>query len=82
VPRQAIPDAFAEHAFEEADHPEQLTAWMDKHGFLEGGEAGSVPASQETINTLAFCWRAAVHEPRDVQATRAAVDRRPAGAAC
>jgi Iron-containing redox enzyme len=59
--------AFAEHAFEEADHPDLLVAWMDKHGFLEGGEAGSVPATQDTINALAFCWRSAVHEPHDVQ---------------
>jgi hypothetical protein len=58
---------FAEHAFEEADHPDQLIAWMDKHGFLEGAEPGSVPATQETINNLAFCWRSAVHEPHDVQ---------------
>lgn len=58
---------FAEHAFEEADHPDQLIAWMDKHGFLEGVEPGSVPATQETINSLAFCWRSAVHEPHDSQ---------------
>ena len=58
---------FAEHAFEEADHPDQLIAWMDKHGFLEGAEPGDVPATQETINNLAFCWRSAVHEPHDHQ---------------
>ncbi|HEY0986301.1 MAG TPA: iron-containing redox enzyme family protein [Kofleriaceae bacterium] len=58
---------FAEHAFEEADHPDQLVAWMSKHGFLEGTEAGGVPATQETINNLAFCWRSAVREPHDVQ---------------
>lgn len=58
---------FAEHAFEEADHPDQLITWMGKHGFLDGIEPGSVPATQETINNLAFCWRSAVHEPHDVQ---------------
>jgi hypothetical protein len=58
---------FAEHAFEEADHPDQLVAWMSKHGFLEGTEAGGVPATQETINNLAFCWRSAVREAHDVQ---------------
>ena len=58
---------FAEHAFEEADHPDQLVAWMSKHGFLECTEAGGVPATQETINNLAFCWRSAVREPHDVQ---------------
>lgn len=58
---------FAEHAFEEADHPDQLLAWMSKHGFLEGTEAGGVPATQETINNLAFCWRSAVRESHDVQ---------------
>lgn len=58
---------FAEHAFEEADHPDQLIAWMGKHGFLADTEPGGVPATQETINSLAFCWRSAVHEPHDVQ---------------
>jgi hypothetical protein len=58
---------FAEHAFEEADHPDQLLAWMTKHGFLDGMEAGAVPATQETINNLAFCWRSAVRESHDVQ---------------
>jgi hypothetical protein len=58
---------FAEHAFEEADHPDQLIAWMEKHGFLEDAAPGEVPATQETINNLAFCWRSAVHEPHDVQ---------------
>lgn len=58
---------FAEHAFEEADHPDQLIEWMGKHGFLEGVEPGSIPATQETINTLAFCWRSAVHESHDMQ---------------
>lgn len=58
---------FAEHAFEEADHPDQLLAWMAKHGFFDEIEPGSVPASQETVNNLAFCWRSAVREPHDVQ---------------
>jgi len=58
---------FAEHAFEEADHPDQLIAWMTKHGFLAGNEAAALPATQETLNSLAFCWRAAVREPHDVQ---------------
>jgi hypothetical protein len=58
---------FAEHAFEEADHPDQLVAWMTKHGFLVGGEAANLPPTQETLNSLAFCWRAAVREPHDVQ---------------
>jgi hypothetical protein len=58
---------FAEHAFEETDHPDQLIAWMGRHGLLADAEPGSVPATQETINSLAFCWRSAVHEPHDVQ---------------
>ena len=58
---------FAEHAFEEADHPDQLIGWMKEHGFLNGTEAGAVPATQETINTTSFCWRSALREPHDVQ---------------
>jgi len=58
---------FAEHAFEEADHPDQLIAWMKAHGFLNGTEAGSVPATLETMNTLSFCWRSAMRDPHDVQ---------------
>jgi hypothetical protein len=58
---------FAEHAFEEADHPDQLIAWMNKHGFLNGTEAGGVPATLETMNTLSFCWRSAMRDPHDVQ---------------
>jgi hypothetical protein len=58
---------FAEHAVEESDHPDQLIAWMKQHGFLNGMEAGSVPATQETINWLSFCWRSALREPHDVQ---------------
>jgi hypothetical protein len=58
---------FAEHAFEEADHPDQLIAWMTKNGFLENVEAGGVPATLETVNCLAFCWRSAAREPHDVQ---------------
>jgi Iron-containing redox enzyme len=58
---------FAEHAFEEADHPDQLIAWMDKHGFLDSSNPEGVPATQETINNLAFCWRMAMREPHDVQ---------------
>ena len=58
---------FAEHAVEEADHPDQLLVWMSKHGFLDGIEPGSVPATQETLNCLSYCWRAALREPADVQ---------------
>jgi len=58
---------FAEHAFEEADHPDQLITWMGQHGFLDGTEPGATPATQETLNSLAFCWRSAVREPHDVQ---------------
>ncbi|HEU4730500.1 MAG TPA: iron-containing redox enzyme family protein [Kofleriaceae bacterium] len=58
---------FAEHALEEADHPDQLIAWMTKHGFLDDVEPGGVPATQDTLNNLAFCCRAAVREPHDVQ---------------
>ena len=58
---------FAEHAFEEADHPDQLIAWMGQHGFLDGTEPGATPATQETLNSLAFCWRSAVRETHDVQ---------------
>src|SRR5262249_55168987 len=52
---------------DEADHPDQLIAWMSNHRFLDGIEPGGVPATQETINNLAFCWRSAVHEPHDLQ---------------
>jgi Iron-containing redox enzyme len=58
---------FAEHAFEEADHPDQLIAWMGQHGFLDGTEPGATPATQETLNSLAFCWRSAAREPHDLQ---------------
>jgi len=58
---------FAEHALEEADHPDQLIAWMGKHGFLDRVEAGGVPATQETLNSLAACWRSAVRESHDMQ---------------
>jgi hypothetical protein len=58
---------FAEHAFEEADHPDQLIAWMGQHGFLDDTEPGAEPATQETLNSLASCWRSAVREPHDVQ---------------
>lgn len=58
---------FAEHALEEADHPDQLIAWMKEHGFLNGAEAGSLPATLETINTLSFCCRSAIRDPHDVQ---------------
>jgi hypothetical protein len=46
---------FAEHAFEEADHPDQLIGGMKKHGFLNGTDAGAIPPTQETINTTSFC---------------------------
>lgn len=58
---------FAEHAVEEADHPDQLMAWMTLHGFLDGGDPATQLPTQETVNNLAFCWRAAVREPHDVQ---------------
>jgi hypothetical protein len=58
---------FAEHAVEEADHPDQLLGWMTKHKFLESADVGGAPATQETLNSLAFCCRAAVREPHDVQ---------------
>ena len=58
---------FAEHALEEADHPDQLIAWMKVHGFLNGTEAGSVPPTLETMNTLSFCWRSAMRDPHDLQ---------------
>jgi hypothetical protein len=55
---------FAEHAFEEADHPDQLLAWMEKHGYET---ETLVPPTYETLNSLAFCWRSALHDPHDVQ---------------
>ena len=58
---------FAEHAFEEADHPDQLIKWMNLHGFLNGTEAGSVPATLGTMNTLSYWWRSAMQDPHDVQ---------------
>jgi hypothetical protein len=58
---------FAEHAVEEADHPDQLLAWMNMHGFLDGTEAAGAPATRETVNNLAFCCRSAVREAPDVQ---------------
>jgi hypothetical protein len=58
---------FAEHAVEEADHPDQLITWMVKHGFLDGPESTVQPATQETVNNLAFCCRAALRETPDVQ---------------
>jgi hypothetical protein len=58
---------FAEHALEEADHPDQLILWMKEHGFINETEPGDVPATQETLNCIASSWRSAVHEPHDVQ---------------
>jgi heme oxygenase-like protein len=58
---------FAEHALEEADHPDQLIAWMKEHEFLKDEEPGGIPATQETLNCTAFSWRSAMHEPHDVQ---------------
>ena len=58
---------FAEHALEEADHPDQLIAWMNERGFLKGAEPGTVPPTQETANCTAFSWRSALREPHDVQ---------------
>ena len=58
---------FAEHALEEADHPDQLIAWMNEHGFLKGVEPGTIPPTQETANCTAFSWRSALREPHDVQ---------------
>jgi len=58
---------FAEHAVEEADHPDQLLVWMEKHGFLDGPNAEIAPATPETLNNLAFCCRSAVRESPDVQ---------------
>lgn len=58
---------FAKHAVEEADHPDELIAWMKEHGFMEGVEPGGVPPTLETMNTLSFCWRSAMRDPHDVQ---------------
>jgi hypothetical protein len=58
---------FAEHALEEADHPDQLISWMKEHGFLDGAEPGVVPATQETLNCTAFSWRSAMYEAHDLQ---------------
>ena|ERR1700751_819907 len=53
---------FAEHASEEADHPGQLAHWMHKHGLLESEDADPLPATAETIDSLAFCTRAAMRD--------------------
>jgi len=58
---------FAEHAMEEADHPDQLIAWMSEHGFLHDTEPGAVPPTMETLNTISYCWRSAMCDPHDVQ---------------
>jgi len=58
---------FAEHALEEADHPDQLIAWMKEHGFLKDAAPGAVAPTQETANCTAFSWRSALREPHDVQ---------------
>lgn len=58
---------FAEHAMEEADHPDQLIAWMRAHGFLRDSEPGAVPATIETMNAISYCWRSALRDPHDVQ---------------
>lgn len=61
---------FAEHALEEADHPDQLAAWMNKHGFLGSIATPAVPetpALPETVDTAAYCWRSAAYEAHDTQ---------------
>ena len=64
---QRYQPVFVKHAVEEADHPDQLIAWMKEHGFLDGAEPGGVPATLETMNTLSFCWQSAIRDPHDVQ---------------
>jgi len=58
---------FAEHAVEEADHPEQLTTWMLKHGFLDAPDAPVAPPTPETLNNLAYFCRSAVRDTPEVQ---------------
>ena len=58
---------FAEHAAEEADHPNQLAHWMHRHGLLESAETDPLPATQETIDCLALCTRAALREDAGTQ---------------
>jgi len=67
---------FAEHALEEADHPDQLIAWMKEHGFLKGAQPGAVAPTQETTNCTAFSWRSALREPHDVQVRAQSAQRR------
>jgi hypothetical protein len=55
---------FAEHAFEETDHPDQLLEWMEWWGF---GGASPETATLETVNNLAYCWRSALRDPPDEQ---------------
>ena len=63
---KAYQSIFARHAMEEVDHPDQLLAWIDEHGFLKDERAGA-PPTRETSNTLSYCWRIATREPHDVQ---------------
>ena len=64
---QRFQPIFAEHAVEEADHPDQLIAWMKKHGFLDGIEPGSVPATMQTMKTMSYSLRIEMRDPHDVQ---------------
>ncbi len=58
---------FSSHAVEEADHPNQLVQWMREKGFLDGIEAGDVAATPATVDSLSYCWRAALYEGREAQ---------------
>lgn len=55
---------FAQHAMDEADHPEQLIDWMSEHTFLSPDEhPTSVPATLDTLAVNAYCFRAVIREP-------------------
>lgn len=60
---QSYQGIFAEHALEEAEHPDQLAGWISDVGI--GNE--EVRATRETIDSLAYCWRSALRDPHDLQ---------------
>lgn len=60
-------DTHADHAADEARHPEQLRAWMAEQNLLVEAPFLSVPPTDETVMLLSFNTRVALREPHPVR---------------
>lgn len=57
-------NAFARHAAEEVEHPEQLANWMREYGLISAGEtATSVKPNLPTLALGAYFVRSVIREP-------------------